>query len=117
MLKKTALSCAASAFTAVPGHQYHLQTSSPPPAPPTPPASHTTCHPNPTQTYLNLFSLHSHPHTSIQPNNPHSSPISNPSIFPRPYPLAFPYIPESFSQCFFVIHPLRGKTLISLIFL
>ncbi|WP_222929860.1 hypothetical protein, partial [Klebsiella pneumoniae] len=40
-----------------------------------------------------------------------------PNYSPQPYPPSFPYIPESFSQCFFVIHPLRGKTLISLIFL
>ncbi|WP_217896524.1 hypothetical protein, partial [Klebsiella pneumoniae] len=58
-----------------------------------------------TQNYLKFFSHHSHPHTSTQPNAPHPSPISNPSIFARPYPLAFPYIPESFSQCLFVIHP------------
>ncbi|MEH5322827.1 hypothetical protein, partial [Klebsiella pneumoniae] len=36
---------------------------------------------------------------------------------PQPHPPPFPYIPESFSQCLFVIHPLRGKTLISSIFL
>ncbi|TKE21438.1 hypothetical protein FCV04_25475, partial [Klebsiella pneumoniae] len=65
MLKKTALSCAASPFTTVPQRDCHLQPSSHNPHNP-----NSTCQPlpfpllppNPTQSYLNLFSPHSHPH-------------------------------------------------------
>ncbi|HBX2112962.1 TPA: hypothetical protein MHS15_25145 [Klebsiella pneumoniae] len=41
MLKKTALSCAASPFAAIPGRQCHQQSPPPPPATPAPPASHS----------------------------------------------------------------------------
>ncbi|MBZ1979907.1 hypothetical protein KFB45_15720, partial [Klebsiella pneumoniae] len=53
------------------------------------------------------------------PNAPHPSPISTPQLYPHPHPHPppFPYIPESFSQCLLVIHPLRSQILISSIFL
>ncbi|MBX4562242.1 hypothetical protein CF042_23510, partial [Klebsiella pneumoniae] len=65
MLKKTALSCAASPFAAIPGRQCHQQSPQPPPATPAPPASHLPSPPvlpNPTQNYLKFFSFHSHLH-------------------------------------------------------
>ncbi|HBZ1415638.1 TPA: hypothetical protein MJE56_21290 [Klebsiella pneumoniae] len=73
MLKKTALSCAASPFAAIPGRQCHQQSPQPPPATPAPPASHSPfplIPPNPTQTYLNLFSPHSQPHPQYNPSFP-----------------------------------------------
>ncbi|HBX9978915.1 TPA: hypothetical protein MIM69_28175, partial [Klebsiella variicola] len=62
MLKKTALFCAASPFTTIPGRQCHQQSPLPPPANPAPPASHSPFPldpPNPTQNYLKFFSHHS----------------------------------------------------------
>ncbi|ROC10528.1 hypothetical protein C4Z37_022955, partial [Klebsiella pneumoniae subsp. pneumoniae] len=59
MLKKTALSCAASAFTAVPGRDCHQQPSSHNPHNPS-----TTCQPLPfplaPQTSLKVISIFSH---------------------------------------------------------
>ncbi|HBY0273187.1 TPA: hypothetical protein MIO10_18940 [Klebsiella pneumoniae] len=72
MLKKTALSCAASPFTTVPQRDCHQPPSShspenpaPPASPPSPPVT-----PNPTQTYLKLFSHHSQPHPQHNPSFP-----------------------------------------------
>ncbi|OVG74505.1 hypothetical protein B5L97_26110, partial [Klebsiella pneumoniae] len=65
MLKKTALSCAASAFTAVPGRDCHQQPSSHNPHNPS-----TTCQPLPfplaPQTSLKVISIFSH---TISPRN------------------------------------------------
>ncbi|AVF87540.1 hypothetical protein AL473_07245 [Klebsiella quasipneumoniae] len=121
MLKKTALSCAASPFAAVLYRDGHQPPSSHNPATPTPPASHppsTPALPNPTQTYLKFFSPHSHLHPYNNPSPPKQIPqYPLPNYSPQPHPPPFPYIPESFSQCLFVIHPLRSKILISSIFL
>lgn len=107
---------------------FHSATaiSNPPlttPATPAPPASHSPFPLSP-QTSLKVISIFSHTiltritqPNSTQPNAPHPSPISTPQIFPRPYPLSFPYIPESFSQYLFIIHPPRSQILISSIFL
>ncbi|HHU4535906.1 TPA: hypothetical protein ACUE3M_005420, partial [Klebsiella quasipneumoniae] len=51
------------------------------------------------------------------PLSPNKSPTSTPQLFSQPLPPSFPYIPESFSQCLFVIHPFRSQILISSIFL
>ncbi|HBX4714292.1 TPA: hypothetical protein MH573_24135 [Klebsiella pneumoniae] len=121
MLKKTALSCAASAFTAVPGRDCHRQPSSHNPATPTPHANHYLFPLNNTQTPLKLISNFSHHALTCIPITIHlcsnKCPISYPQLFPQPHPPPFPYIPESFSQCLFVIHPLRSQILISSIFL
>ncbi|RRF18696.1 hypothetical protein EAN93_13950 [Klebsiella pneumoniae] len=71
MLKKTALSCAASPFTTVPQrdcHQPPLLSLPREPGSPASPFSPVT--PNPTQTYLNLFSPHSQPHPQHNPSFP-----------------------------------------------
>ncbi|MBA0112842.1 hypothetical protein, partial [Klebsiella pneumoniae] len=50
------------------------------------------------------------------PSTTHLSPDKFPSPIPQyspqPYPPSFPYIPESFIQCLFVIHPPRSQILI-----
>lgn len=61
--------------------------------------------PNPTQTHLKFFSHHSHPHPQHNPSFPRLIPLAYTPIFPPPHPTPFPYIPESFSQYLFVIHP------------
>ncbi|WP_221176682.1 hypothetical protein, partial [Klebsiella quasipneumoniae] len=73
--------------------------------------------PNPTQIYLKFFSPRSHLHPHHNPSLPKQIPNIRSPIFPPTLPSPFPYIPESFSQCLFVIHPLRSKILISSIFL
>ncbi|AUJ38417.1 hypothetical protein BV506_02845 [Klebsiella pneumoniae] len=121
MLKKTALSCAASAFTAVPGRDCHQQPSSPPPANPTPPASRSPFPLNNTQTPLKLISNFSHHALTCIPItiplSPNKSTLSTPQLFSQPHPPSFPYIPESFNQYLFVIHSPRSRILISSIFL
>ncbi|WP_225722767.1 hypothetical protein, partial [Klebsiella pneumoniae] len=57
------------------------------------------------------------PASPAHPISPQKIPLANRQHSPQPHPPPFPYIPESFSQCLLVIHPLRGKTLISSIFL
>ncbi|WP_227550998.1 hypothetical protein, partial [Klebsiella pneumoniae] len=47
----------------------------------------------------------SHPHTSTQPNAPTHPQYPLIKYSPQPHHPPFPYIPESFSQCLFVIHP------------
>ncbi|MER1323535.1 hypothetical protein KJR66_26705, partial [Klebsiella pneumoniae] len=73
--------------------------------------------PNPTQFYLNLFSPHSHLHPHHNPSLLKQMPNIHSPLFHQPHPPPFPYIPESFSQCLFVIHPFRSNILISSIFL
>ncbi|HBX4702997.1 TPA: hypothetical protein MJG41_23580 [Klebsiella pneumoniae] len=71
MLKKTALSCAASPFAAVPQRDCHQHLSSHPPANPTPPASRSPFPLNNTQTPLKLISNVSHTMlTRITQHNP-----------------------------------------------
>ncbi|HBW8272783.1 TPA: hypothetical protein MFL74_005025 [Klebsiella pneumoniae] len=93
----------------------------PPPANPAPPASRSPFPLNNTQTLLKLISNCSHLTLTCIPITIHLSsnkcPIFTPQLFPQPHPPPFPYIPESFIQCLFVIHPPRSQILISLIFL
>ncbi|WP_218809368.1 hypothetical protein, partial [Klebsiella variicola] len=70
-------------------------------------------HSNLSQIFLTSLS----PASPSQSISPQTNPLSTPQIFPPPHPPTFPYIPESFSQCLFVIHPLRSQILISSIFL
>ncbi|TBQ32935.1 hypothetical protein EXT86_22040, partial [Klebsiella pneumoniae] len=73
------------------------------------------------QTPLKLISTCSHLTLNHIPSTTHLSPDKFPSPIPQyspqPYPPSFPYIPESFIQCLFVIHPPRSQILISSIFL
>ncbi|WP_218786278.1 hypothetical protein, partial [Klebsiella pneumoniae] len=57
------------------------------------------------------------PASPSQSISPQTNALTTPQLFPQPHPPPFPYIPESFSQCLFVIHPFRGRVLISSIFL
>ncbi|WP_218776532.1 hypothetical protein, partial [Klebsiella pneumoniae] len=70
-------------------------------------------HSNSSQIFLTPFSLES---LNTTQRSPPILNIHSPTILPTPPP-PFQYIPESFSQCLLVIHPLRGKTLISSKFL
>ncbi|RCR92505.1 hypothetical protein DUW77_13465 [Klebsiella pneumoniae] len=70
MLKKTALSCAASPFTTVPQRDCHQPPPHSPENPAPLPAPFSPVTPNPTQTYLNLFSPHSQPHPQHNPSFP-----------------------------------------------
>ncbi|MDZ6140702.1 hypothetical protein U4L15_23000, partial [Klebsiella pneumoniae] len=61
------------------------------------------------QTPLKLISTCSHLTLNHIPSTTHLSPDKFPSPIPQyspqPHPPPFPYIPESFSQYLFVIHP------------
>ncbi len=108
---------------------FHSATaiSNPPlttPATPAPPASHSPfplppkLHSKSYLFFLTLFSPESLNTTQHNPT-PRSPPIPKSHFhnIPLTHPPPFPYIPESFSQCLFVIHSLRSKILISSIFL
>ncbi|MBX4690496.1 hypothetical protein C0Q78_26810, partial [Klebsiella pneumoniae] len=71
MLKKTALSCAASPFAAISGHQCHLQTSSPFPRPQLPlPAITPSITPKPHSILSQLVLTPLSPASPAQPNAP-----------------------------------------------
>ncbi len=120
-VEKTALSCAASPFAAIPQRDCHQQPSPHSPENPAPPASHppfSTSGPKP-HSNLSQIVLTSLSPASLSPSiSPQTNPqYPLPQYFPQPHPSPFLYIPESFSQYLFVIHSLRSQILISSIFL
>ncbi|PYZ56542.1 hypothetical protein DNK71_22000 [Klebsiella pneumoniae] len=120
MLKKTALSCAASPFAAVPQRDCHQHLSSHPPANPTPPASRSPFPLNNTQTPLKLISNvshYAHPNHSTQPNVPHPSPISTPNYSPNPTYHHSHIFQKVLANAFLLFIRSRSCVLISSIFL
>lgn len=73
--------------------------------------------PKPHSSLSQIFLISFSPASLLQSISPQTNPLTNRQISHQPHPLSFPYIPESFSQCLFVIHPLRSQILISSIFL
>ncbi|AHE46605.1 hypothetical protein KP13_32173 [Klebsiella pneumoniae subsp. pneumoniae Kp13] len=87
MLKKTALSCAASLFTAVPGRQCHKQSPLPPPANPAPPASHppfSSSAPKPHSILSQLVLTPLSPASPAHPISPQKIPLANSQHSPNP---------------------------------